>query len=360
MVDQGLSRIALPVRSLRAANPERSPRAARPQLRHFIVGPENSLLSVVLDAILQDGSPHWNPIVLYGPIGIGKSHLASGVVLHFTRGEASPKALYQTATEFASDYQEAITRGRANAFLQKFEKLELWAIDDIEGIVDSPNIQDVICRLLDDCVARQARVIVTCRLIPQAYDNLSSALRSRLSGGLGVPIVLPAEDARQAICEQIALERGIALQPALVALLATKLVGGALELDGALVHLEATARAEDRPIQLEDVERYVAERASPPKPQLRQIANETAKHFDLKLSDLRGESRRQNVVTARGVAMHLARELTGRSLQQIGEYFGGRDHSTVLHACRKTTQRMERDPAAARAVAILRQKLVRV
>ena len=140
-------------------------------------------------------------------------------------------------------------------------------------------------------------------------------------------------------------------------LLAERLSGGPRELAAALVQLEGTARLAGESISLTQVRRWAAVRTKPHAPQVKEIAAATARQFRLRLSELRSPSRRQAVVTARGVAMHLARQLTGDSLEEIGKFFGGRDHTTVLHGCRRTEERLKSDPTVIQAVQAVRETL---
>ncbi|HEY1064773.1 MAG TPA: helix-turn-helix domain-containing protein, partial [Pirellulales bacterium] len=166
----------------------------------------------------------------------------------------------------------------------------------------------------------------------------------------------PSREVRLALVEQFALERGIPLSHAAAEALATNLPG-AREIDAALMSLELATQAEGRAIASEDVENYV-QRLGRPAVELKKIAAETARQFAVKVADLRGASRRQSVAAARALAMSLARELTDHSLRQIGDYFGGRDHTTVLHACRQAQSRLDDDPQTAQVAATLKRRLV--
>jgi chromosomal replication initiator protein len=183
-------------------------------------------------------------------------------------------------------------------------------------------------------------------------------LRSRLSAGLAVPLALPGRAARRAILERTLADRGLTLAKGALRTLAEGLPLPAAELVAAALELELSAHVAGRPIEPAQVKRFLREREQARTPSLAEIARLTAKCFGLKLADLKSPQRRQPLVAARGVAMHLARQLTDRSLGQIGAYFGGRDHTTVLHGQRRTEKMMKSDPATRHAVSELRKTLV--
>ena len=171
-----------------------------------------------------------------------------------------------------------------------------------------------------------------------------------------MPLALPGPDTRLAILERWSNLREVQMAESILKLLAEGLAGTVPELLGAMLQLEVPAREEGRPIDARQIREFLSQRDSTLRPKLRDIAALTARHFTLRLGDLRGSSRRRPVVTARDVAIYLCRQLTRESLSRIGEYFGGRDHTTVLHACRKTEELLQADPAIRQAIDRLLQK----
>jgi chromosomal replication initiator protein len=168
----------------------------------------------------------------------------------------------------------------------------------------------------------------------------------------------PGPAARKAILQQLAVLKSVDLPESVAEVLAEGLAGTAPELAGALLQLAAPAGFDGEPIELENVKQYLCERSGNRKqPTMHEIAVATARHFRLRLSELRSSVRRRALVTARGVAVYLARNIGGKSLQEIGHYFGGRDHSTVMHSCRKTEEMSASDPAIHEALARLKKEL---
>jgi chromosomal replication initiator protein len=183
------------------------------------------------------------------------------------------------------------------------------------------------------------------------------ALQSRLTAGLTIPLAPPGVAARLAILEQLAAMRKIPLPEAVARVLAEGLAGTAAELAGSLLQLATSAELQAVPLDVEAARRFVAKRNVTRRPTLHEIALATARHFSLRLGDLRSPVRRRALVVARGVAIYLARRLTSENLQQIGGYFGGRDHSTVMHSCRKTEELIVCDPSVHEAVERLQSSL---
>ena len=178
-----------------------------------------------------------------------------------------------------------------------------------------------------------------------------------MSAGLTVTLALPAAAARLALVERFAALRRIALPEAAARTLADGLSVTAPELSGALAELQMQAAVESKSIDVNRVRRFLADRQLRLRPSLRTIAGLSAKYFGLRMSELTSPSRRRGVVQARGVAVYLARQLTGKSLEQIGVYFGGRDHTTVLHSFRSIETRLRSDPTTRRAVADIRKRI---
>jgi len=210
---------------------------------------------------------------------------------------------------------------------------------------------------IDAAVAAGNRVILTAGVPPEQLSQLHPRLLSRLVAGLSVPLVPPGIEARSELIGRLAELRGIALPAATAGMLAEGLAVTAGELSGALLQLRMMAELEKIPIDAELVRRYLAQRQGTPAPPLQRIAQVTARYFGLRVHELKGPSRRQGVVTARGVAMYLARLVSRQSLDQIGQYFGGRDHTTVMHACRKTGTLLRSQAEIHKAVAELKEQL---
>jgi len=354
-VVNGVCSITLPQRPASAASAGRgNPRAVAPA-RTFVAGDENRLAYVAVAALLDDEATPYNPLTFYGPSGSGKSHLAEGLALEFERRHPQMRVVYVTAADFAREYNDSFEEQTGRAFRKRFRAARLLALDDLGQLLGKATAQQALVHALDAVLSHGGKVIVTARHAPGAMPGLLPALRSRLAAGLTVPLALPGAAARQAILRQYATQRELPLSDGAATALAEELHVSTEELHGALISLAAVARNE---IDEAAARRFLDARHGAPQVDLPRIAKTVAQQFGLKLADLKSASRSRGIVLARGTAMHLARQLTDRSLQQIGAYFGGRDHTTVMHGCRKIELLLTSDSTVQQAVQWAQRKLL--
>jgi chromosomal replication initiator protein len=334
-----------------------SHRLAQTGLGEFIAGPENRLAAIAVRSVFEERAAQVSPLVLYGPCGCGKSHLALGLADWWQRHFPTAGVLALTASEFAQQYADAVENDRVSAWRTKLQALDLLVIDGLDPLVSKRGAQQELRSLLDALSDRQAIVVVTSRLLPQSIDGLAESLRSRLASGLAVPISVPAAATRQVILERYAEARGIVLSKRLIKTLADRLHAPAPALLGALLELQLRAQTDGKPLDSATASRYLARLDQQKVLPIRDIARATAKYFGLTLADLRSPSRRKAIVGARNTAVFLARRLTSHSFEQIGDYFGGRDHTTVLHGFRTTEKLVKTNAATRQAITELKQLL---
>lgn len=326
----------------------------------FVAGPENALAAAVLQPFLACAPTHASPLVLYGPHGCGKSHLALGLAELWHRHYPHIGVVCSGGADFARQYAAAAADGRLAPWRAEVRSAGLFVVDDLGELGDKRPAQQELLRTLDALDDSGALAVVTARSLPSHWPVLLPALRGRLSAGLVVPLAYPARGARRVILERLAAARNVAVSARALDCLADGLEGSVPALVAALLELEVTGARDRQPVDAKSIRQFVAGRSGAPKPTLREIGSVTAKYFALKLSDLKSPARRRSLVVGRGVAMFLARQLTANSLEQIGSFFGGRDHTTVLHACRRTEKLLRRDRTTRIAVAELLQLLAPV
>ena len=310
----------------------------------FIVGPENSLIRELALAAISE-RPKYNPLVLYGAIGVGKSTLAHLLADQRQASLRLVSALRTTAAELVQALAHAADTNSVADLRAQYHRCDLLLIDDLQGLADRPAAQQFLVTTLDALVRRGVLVIATLRKLPAESPWLAPALASRLSAGLVVPLAPPAVLARQEIVRQLAAQLSVRLTDDQVIQLAGAR-GGRLgsttvpQFRHALMQRAALAHEliNEPPADDADTFRHAASAAT----------NAVARHYRLSVGQLKSKSRRQHLVEARNLAMYLCRELTGASYLAIGRYFGHRDHSTVLHACRKTRETLAADPGARR------------
>ncbi len=334
----------------------------------FVAGSENLLAARTLGLLLEggqapfDGAVPFNPLLIYGPHGSGKSHLAHGLAEWWRERFPQAAVEYCTGADFAREYAAALSAGRLEEWRDRLHRADLLVLENLGELASKPAVQQELLLLLDALADREARVVLTARSLPTQWQGLCAALRSRLSAALAVPLALPSQATRRAILESLAEGRGLPLSRQVLDKLAAAVPGGVPALVAAIAELELAARVTGKLASSEQVDsrqlrNLVEHRNSESAPTVREIARLVARHFGLKLADLRSPQRQRSLVAARCVAMYLARQLTPASLSEIGEYFGGRDHTTVLHGCRRTEKLLTRDVAVRQAVADVRRSL---
>ncbi len=305
-------------------------------------------LEQVYSALLAGAAPPHNPLLLRGANGVGKTRLVRALCdsLRPSLGKAS--AIYVRAAEYAQELIEAIDADDVSAWRERHRSAQLFILDDLEHLAGKELAQDELTRTLDFLVAEQRQVIVVSHTAHGHAKGLSDRLIARLAAGLTLRMSLPELPAREAILRDAAQAKGARVTDEAIRHLAVALREAPPALLGALTYLH-TAGAGAK-IDAAAVAAYLEQRGGSRNIGLREIAAATARHFALPLSHLRGNSRRKSIVAARGTAMWLARRITSASLEQIGDYFGGRDHTTVLHACRRTEGLTASDRETRRAV----------
>lgn len=336
----------------------------RPTLlvRDYVGDAGNALVRVAFEQF-NKSPPGYNPTVLYGPPGTGKTHL-SWMFAAAAGGSAKHNSTYwTTGVDFVRQVSHAIEADSVADFRRRLQTAPAVLIDGLERIAGRASAQIELLVALDDCLARDVPFVVTSNSLPLEVADLAPALASRLQSGLVVPLTPPGPVARQHLLCELAAKRRFVLPPELPRRLTERLGKAAEirptaaelnELIGALARIEPARGAASF---LACVDEFAARWVARPAVSLRSVSRAVAQYFGIRPIELKGPSRRQMVVRARGVAIYLGRRLAGESLDRLGEHFGGRDHSTALHAVRKTEELLGEDPTLRKAVDDLTQKL---
>jgi chromosomal replication initiator protein len=322
----------------------------------FVAGPENALAGTVVQLLLKDDFP-LSPWLIYGPPAVGKTHVALGLAALWQR-QYSPRSLMITdGGGFARDYVLARDTKGLPDFQRRLARPGLLLIDDLDSMPRQEGVQAELVRLLDSRSRQGRSVLVTCRDIPSPRQGILPALSSRLLCGLAVPLRPPQAAARAALVTRFASHRGQPLSEQQAAAIADRFALPAPQLADAVNRLVSDAATQQKTID----ELIPATAHAPPRrgslPSLGSIATAVAHHFGMPAAELRGRSRRQAVAQARAAAMYLGRELTALSTTAIGRFFGGRHHSSVVHACRATQERLEADAVLQEAIRKIKRKI---
>ena len=339
-----LSEIPLPGRMLAPPAAQTGTRSPKSTSFGFIAGAENRLVASAINRLLQPatGACAFKLVALFGHSGTGKTHLAHGLVNHWNANRGPESATYLTAGDFYRGLLDAIKRNTTTEFHRALRDHELLAIDDLHQLPADDYVSRELRFILDAFEENGGTVFVTSLRPTNTLANISPDLRSRLSAGLSLQLAPPAEVARIRIIRQASESLGRPLSEQAAASLANAVDGTANDLFGAVFeHCASTNDDQNVPA------RFVRQ------PPLRDIIAAVARHFGLPLKQLKSQSRRQSIVTARAVAIYLARELSATSYEQIGRALGGRDHTTIIHNYRKIERERSHDPAVQEAIEML-------
>lgn len=347
------------------------------RLRSFIVDEPNVLALAAVEAMLGELASPPPLVVLHGPSGVGKSHLAAALARTWQSSHADARVVAVTGADFArrwgrsaededdndtSDDDDATGGAVTGDDATKHRRVawsgvRLFVLDNVDDLAGKPAAQSALCEALDAIVAGGGRAIVTARRKPSRDQRLTRRLASRLAGGLNVPLAKLGKAGRIAVLAELALARGLSLSPAELTLLAGASPASVSELAGLLTRLDLAARSEGHALDESRIREHLAA-CGKTGPTARTVTLRTAEHFGVKASDLRSPSRRKEIVTARSVAMYLIRDLLGESLQAIGRHFSGRDHATVSHNVEKVARQLaEGDAEICQAVTRIRERL---
>jgi chromosomal replication initiator protein len=248
-----------------------------------------------------------------------------------------------TAAEFAAEFAEASTRRTIPLFQSVTRQVDLMVLEDLQSLEGRPETQTQLLSLTNELLANECQIVWTCRKSPGELVKFLPRLINRFRGGVLAAMRLPGPASRQSLVEHFAASRQTGVTPAAMRNLASNLAVSPRELQAAVGRLAAIARQERRAIDADLVRKFLAHDLPPPKLKLEDICREVARQFGTTATDLRSRSRDRRSALPRQCAMFLARELTRGNLVQIGKFFGGRDHSTVVHSCQRFVALLEDD-----------------
>lgn len=320
-------------------------------LPSFIGGSENRWVEQLFKQIEIDGLTALSPIVLYGGSGVGKSALLMTIHANWGNDSKSHARRMIHGGDFSRDLNMAIQTGGLDDFREQYRRNQLLVIDDLQEIATKPAAQEELISTLDAISAAGGAFVTALPRLPASIRGFKPPLISRLSAGFPVPVEPPGPEARLIMLNAFAKELRLDIPADWLEKIARELPSGlrASQLKAALVKLPMGQVLMPGEPQDEALKKLLNSQYKAAVPNVADIAKAVAQHFQVKLTDIRGTTRKANLVRMRGLAMHLCRQLTSLSLQQIGHYFGGRDHSTVLHSCRKTEGDLQTDPELAKA-----------
>ena len=346
----------------RSALYEQAKQHLRPEYTfdEFVEGDGNRLARSAAFAVAQEpGSTNYNPLLVYGGVGLGKTHLAQAVANYALAQNAAEHVLYVSSDRFTSQFVQSVRENRIAAFSSYYRQADLLIVDDVQFFGEKEKTQEEFFHIFNDLHQNGKQIFLCADRPPAEIPGIEERLLSRFQWGLSADIQRPDLETRIAILQRKAARQDIAVSPDVLELIAQRIDSNVRQLEGALTRLTALVQLDDRTLDLDTARRFLREHTDeePAARDAGDIIERVADYFHLEKGDLLSRSRKQSVARARQIAMYLCRELTDESYAHIGSRFGGRDHSTVIHAYRKIEKALGSDSDLRDDVSSLQSKL---
>jgi chromosomal replication initiator protein len=328
----------------------------------FVVGNNNNFSYAAALAVAQAPGKSYNPLFLYGGVGLGKTHLLHAIGQHVTANKKGARVAYVSSEKFTNEYIDGIQNNQLVKFRKKYRQTEVLLIDDIQFLAGKERIQEEFFHTFNALHEAHRQIVLTCDRPASEIQNLEHRLVSRFEWGLVTDLQPPDVEMRLAILHKKAQIMGVVLPDDIINFLANRIRTNIRRLEGALIRVASYASLTGKTLTIEVVEgllREILHEEGRFSINIEVIQKKVAEHFDIRLADMTSKRRPENIAFPRQVAMFLSRQMTESSLSAIGEAFGGRDHGTVLHACRLVKDRMEVDPSIRQVVSYLEKQLMR-
>ena len=326
---------------------------------NFVVGKPNELAYAAALRVAESAKPLFNPLFLYGGVGLGKTHLMHAIAWHIKKCHPDRKVIYLSAEKFMYQFVRALRFKDTVAFKEQFRSVNVLMIDDVQFIGGKETTQEEFFHTFNALVDNNHQIIISADKSPADLERMEDRLKSRLGWGLVADIHPTTYELRIGILQAKAESMGVEIPKEVIEFLAFKISSNVRELEGALNRIIAHATLVGRSITVDTTQEVLRDllKANDRRVTIEDIQKRVAEYYNIKTSDMQSARRLQNIARPRQVAMYLAKILTSRSLPDIGRKFGGRDHTTVLHSVRKVQEIYLNDKEFADDVDILKRSL---
>lgn len=326
---------------------------------NFVVGSSNQFCHAAARQVADGPGRSYNPLFIYGGVGLGKTHLLHAIGNAILANDPQRRVLYLSAETFMNELIQALRVGRMDEFKNRLRNIEVLLIDDIQFISGKERTQEEFFHTFNALYNSKHQIVITCDKIPQEIGGLEDRIKTRLAWGLIADLQAPDYETRVAILNRKASVDGCDLPQPVAHLIAEKISSNVRELEGALTRLHAVSSLQNMPINVELAENVLRPMLSPRTVSISvdDIKKAVAVHFNLKVPDLSSKRRTRNLSFPRHVAMYLCRKFTTCSYPEIGQLFGGRDHSSVIHAANVVARKVEDESDVRRIVEQLEVQL---
>ncbi|MBP5626645.1 chromosomal replication initiator protein DnaA [bacterium] len=312
---------------------------------NFIIGPSNQYAHAAAYDVANNPGVSYNPLFIYGGSGLGKTHLMQAIGNAIYERDNSKRILYITCENFCSDFQASLSfKNNVHQFREKYRSnYDVILIDDVQHLSLVNRTQDEFFQLFEYLFANNCQIVMTCDKSPKELKNISDRLITRFEWGVVADIQPPDFETRQAIIKKKCQDRGFKIDDDVCSFLAGKIQNHVREIEGVLTRLRIYASVQNQPISIKLAKECMKEYVSDQNISLDVIKRAVAAYFDISLSDLTSHRRPKNIAKPRQLAMFLCRSMTNSSLNEIAASFGGKDHTTVLYACKKIEETKNSD-----------------
>ena len=326
----------------------------------FVVGKPNEFAHACARRVAErPAQAGFNPLFLYGGVGLGKTHLMHAIAWALRERDPSMQVAYMSAEKFMYRFINALRTQNTMEFKAQLRSVHVLMVDDLQFLIGKDNTQEEFFHTFNALIDAGKQIVISADKAPNDLSGIEDRLRTRLAGGIVADLHATTYELRLAILQAKAAQAGVEIPPRVIELLARKIASNVRDLEGALNRILAHAKLFGRPVTLETVPEVLSDilRAHDKRLSIDDIQRKVAEHYNIRLTEMASARRSRAVARPRQVAMYLAKQLTSRSLPEIGKRFGNRDHTTVLHAVHKITSLMQEDPAFAEDVTLLRKML---
>ena len=325
----------------------------------FVVGQPNALPHAAARRVVESQTVPFNPLFIYGGVGLGKTHLMHAIAAATKELKPEKRVLYLSAEKFMYHFVRALRRQDMMSFKEQLRSVDVLMIDDIQFINGKESTQEEFFHTFNALVDQNKQIVISADKAPSDLTGLEERLRSRLSWGLTADIHPSTYDLRLGILKSKCEQMDADIPETVLEFLALKVTSSIRELEGALNRIAAHSDVTGQPVALDTTQEVLQDllRAHDRRITIDEIQRKVAEHYNLKINDMHSVRRSRNVARPRQIAMYLSKQLTPRSLPEIGRKFGGRDHTTVMHAVRKVEELIEKDPHVGQDVEVIRRAL---
>jgi chromosomal replication initiator protein len=327
---------------------------------NFIVGESNELARAACWAVSQNPGKVYNPLFIYGGVGLGKTHLLQSIGNEVIKNDSTRKVLYITSERFASELIDSIKNQKISDFKKEYQKIDLLIIDDIQFLADKEKTQNEFFHVFNALYQLNKQIVISSDRPPKAISALEDRLRSRFEGGMIADVGRPDLETRMAILKEKSTERGLLIDDESINFIAENIKNNIRELEGALNKVVASSELEGKNPTLDFVKKTLGSLISSGKKKgvnHQNVVTLVSEFYNITQEDLLNKGRKQEVAWARQVAMYIMRSELNLSYPSIGEKFGGRDHTTALHAFEKINKELETNEKLKEALLSLRERL---